>query len=98
MFRKNPTREQNQSIFVGSAYWLANVLALIATVLMVPGLWKFIDPHVKELLLSLYEPESAVWAYWLIWLASWAAIFFTLRMTFVTAFMAAAIAAAVRFV
>jgi hypothetical protein len=98
MFGNKDHRAANRDSFVGSAYWLANALAAIATIMIMPLLWGWAGRYVEGYLYGVYGDDGGAFAYLLVWGGSWAAVFFSLRMTFVTAFVAAAIAGAVRFV
>lgn len=96
-FNKGAQRENNQNAFVASAYYMANAMAAIATILLVPILWRQVGSSVEALLHELYDPDMAQLAYFAVWGCSWAAVFFALRMTFVTACVSLAIAGAIRF-
>lgn len=98
MTGNNTSRASNQASFVESAYWLANALAFIATILLMPTLSRHLGPHLWAYLHEVYSANTADFAYFLVGIGSWVAAFFALRMTFVTAFVAAAIGVAVRFV
>lgn len=98
MTGKNSPQASNQANFVESAYWLANALAFIATILLMPTLSRHLGPYLWAHLHEVYSASAADFAYLLVGVGSWVAAFFALRMTFVTAFVAAAIGVAVRFV
>lgn len=98
-FIPEKARASNKRLFMDSAEGFATILAIGATVFLVPAIWKFIAADCYALLRSLYGSGGlAELLFWMIKLGAYPLAFYAIRMSLVTTFMSFAFAAAMRLI
>jgi len=88
----------NKQVFLQSAEWFANCMALIAMILVAPEIVDRIEEPLDQLLIAQHGyGDWAAFLAWMVKMGIYGALFFALRMSLVTAFVTAATAFAVRY-
>lgn len=92
-------REANRNLFMDSSRGFATVVALIATLFLVPLAWQYVEEPCAQMLTALYGNGTLTTVlFWAVKLGAYALCFYALRMSLVTAFVSLAFGAAMRFV
>ncbi|MGJ8530138.1 hypothetical protein [Maritalea sp.] len=74
-------------LIAGSGKWLATCVGAYATLFWTPDLWAALDITIQQAILARYEGNAATLVYWLLKIAAYPLMFFTVRMGLGIAFV-----------